>query len=184
MTYPETVLDTVLNRARLIQLVIFDVDGVLTDGRLYFNDAGEETKAFYARDGLGMRLLMDHGIKTAILTGRQSELVLHRARNLQMDLSLVYQGYRDKRPAFKQLLQQTGLQPEQIAYVGDDIVDLPVMAQVGLAIAVQDAHPMVKQHSHWVTEHQGGKGAVRDACELILSAQGHLDAIVARYLTY
>lgn len=180
MTYPEAVLD----RARLIQLVIFDVDGVLTDGLLYFNDAGQETKAFHSRDGLGMRLLMDHGIKAAILTGRQSELVLHRARNLQMDMSLVYQGYRDKRPAFKDLLQHTGLKPEQIAYVGDDLVDLPVMKQVGLAIAVQDAHPMVKQHAHWVTEHAGGLGAARDTCELILSAQGHLDALIARYLTY
>lgn len=180
MTYPEAVL----SRARLIQLVIFDVDGVLTDGRLYFNDAGQESKAFHSRDGLGMRLLMDQGIKTAILTGRQSELVLHRARNLQMDMSLVYQGYRDKRPAFNDLLQHTELKPEQIAYVGDDLVDLPVMKQVGLAIAVQDAHPIVKQHAHWITEQAGGLGAAREACELILSAQGHLDALIARYLTY
>ena len=180
MIYPEAVLD----RARLIQLVIFDVDGVLTDGRLYFNDAGQETKAFHSRDGLGMRMLMDHGIQAAILTGRQSELVLHRARNLQMDLNLVYQGYRDKRPAFNALLQHTRLKPEQIAYVGDDIVDLPVVKQVGLAIAVQDAHPIVKQHAHWITDHGGGQGAARDACELILSAQGHLEQIVARYLTY
>lgn len=180
MTYPADVLQ----RAKNIHLVIFDVDGVLTDGRLYFNDLGQESKAFHSRDGLGMRLLMDHGIKCAILTGRKSELVLHRARNLQMDLNLVYQGYRDKRPAFQALLQQTELQPEQIAYIGDDIVDLPVMKQVGLAIAVADAHPIVKQHAHWTTEHQGGLGAARDACELILSAQGHLEAIVERYLTY
>jgi 3-deoxy-D-manno-octulosonate 8-phosphate phosphatase (KDO 8-P phosphatase) len=180
MTYPESVL----TRAQAIQLVIFDVDGVLTDGRLYFNDLGQETKAFYSRDGLGMRMLMDSGIKTAILTGRQSELVLHRARNLQMDLNLVYQGYRDKRPALQDLLKQTGLKTEQVAYIGDDIIDLPVMRQVGLAIAVADAHPIAKQYAHWVTEHTGGSGAARDACELILSAQGHLEGIIERYLAY
>jgi 3-deoxy-D-manno-octulosonate 8-phosphate phosphatase (KDO 8-P phosphatase) len=180
MTYPESVL----TRAQAIQLVIFDVDGVLTDGRLYFNDLGQETKAFYSRDGLGMRMLMDSGIKTAILTGRQSELVLYRARNLQMDLNLVYQGYRDKRPAFQDLLKQTGLKAEQVAYIGDDIIDLPVMRQVGLAIAVADAHPIAKQYAHWVTEQAGGAGAARDACELILSAQGHLEGIIERYLAY
>ena len=170
------------NKARQIELVIFDIDGVLTDGSLYFDNNGEEYKAFNARDGHGMRMLQDSGVKLAILTGRKSELVLHRARNLDIPEELIYQGYRDKRPAFTELCEKTGIKPEHIAYVGDDVVDLPVMSKVGLPIAVADAHEFVKQHATWITQKPGGKGAVREVCEGLLDAQGKLQAILESYL--
>lgn len=175
-------IETIREKASQIQLIIFDVDGVLTDGSLIFDNQGQEYKAFNSKDGHGMRMLMDSGIKLAIITGRQSELVLHRADNLKIPRELIYQGYRDKRPAFAELCAQTGIKPEQIAYVGDDVIDLPVMSKVGLAIAVADAHPFVKQHADWVTELPGGKGAAREVCEMLLEAQGKLPALLASYL--
>ncbi len=169
-------------KARPIKLIICDVDGVLTDGSLFFDNQDEEYKAFNAKDGHGMRMVMDTGIKLAIITARQSRLLLHRADNLQIPRDLVYQGYSDKRLAFAELCQQTGIQPQQVAYVGDDVIDLPVMSKVGLAIAVADAHPFVKKHADWVTENAGGRGAVREVCEMLLEAQGKLEAILTGYL--
>ncbi len=166
--------------ARRIELVIFDVDGVLTDGSLFIGDDGQEYKAFNSKDGHGIRMLQECGIRAAILTGRQSEVVKHRTRDLGIEL--VMQGYRDKRPAFEALLKETGLTPEVIAYVGDDVVDLPVMKQVGLAIAVADAHPMVLEHADWVTRADGGRGAARDVCEFLMRARGVLDEKLASYL--
>jgi 3-deoxy-D-manno-octulosonate 8-phosphate phosphatase (KDO 8-P phosphatase) len=173
---------SVLARARQVRLVIFDIDGVLTDGSLFFDNQGQEYKAFNSKDGHGMRMLMESGIEAALITGRQSELVLHRADNLKIPRSRIWQGYRDKRPAFQDLLAQTQLAPEHIAYIGDDVIDLPVMKQVGLAIAVADAHPFVQHHAHWTTHHQGGRGAVREACEMLLHAQDLLAAKLASYL--
>lgn len=166
--------------AATIELVIFDVDGVLTDGSLFIGDDGQEYKAFHSKDGHGIRMLHEGGIRSAILTGRTSEVVKHRARDLNIDL--VLQGHRDKRPAFAELLAQTGLRSKVIAYVGDDVVDLPVMTQVGLAIAVNDAHPMVKRHAHWVTSTNGGHGAAREVCEFLLDAQGQLERTLNSYL--
>ncbi len=166
--------------ARKIELVIFDVDGVLTDGSLFIGDDGQEYKAFNSKDGHGIRMLQECGVGAAILTGRQSEVVRHRTRDLGIEL--VMQGYRDKRPAFEALLKETGLTPEVIAYVGDDVVDLPVMKQVGLAIAVADAHPMVLEHADWVTRAAGGRGAARDVCEFLMRARGVLDEKLASYL--
>ncbi len=166
--------------ARKIELVIFDVDGVLTDGSLFIGDDGQEYKAFNSKDGHGIRMLQECGVGAAILTGRQSEVVKHRTRDLGIEL--VMQGYRDKRPAFEALLKETGLTPEVIAYVGDDVVDLPVMKQVGLAIAVADAHPMVMEHADWVTRAAGGRGAARDVCEFLMRARGVLDEKLASYL--
>ena len=177
-----TVAAAVLARAKAIKLVIFDIDGVLTDGSLYFDNQGQEYKAFNSKDGHGMRMLMESGIEAAIITGRTSELVLHRAANLQIPKNRIWQGYRDKRPAFQDLLKQTGLQPSEIAYVGDDVIDLPVMAKVGFAVAVADAHPFVQQHSHWITHYKGGHGAARELCELLMYAQGTLEAKLASYL--
>ncbi len=168
--------------ASRIELVILDVDGVLTDGSLYYDNHGQEYKAFNSKDGHGMRMLQDAGVKIAILTGRKSELVMHRAANLQIPPELIYQGYRDKRPAFQAILQQTGIPAERIAYVGDDVVDLPVMTQVGLAVAVADAHPFVKQHAHWISNQPGGRGAVRELCEMLLDARGELETILNSYL--
>ena len=167
-------------RARAIELVVFDVDGVLTDGSLYLGDDGQEYKAFNSRDGHGMTMLRQAGLAMAVITGRQSEVVRIRMESLGVDH--VYQGQRDKRPAYESLRDACGLSNEQIAYVGDDVVDLPVMRQVGLAIAVADAHPLVKAHSHWQTQSPGGRGAAREVCEALLEAQGKLDGMLAHYL--
>ncbi|MGF1644360.1 MAG: KdsC family phosphatase [Thiotrichales bacterium] len=174
-------MSTLIERARDIELVIFDVDGVLTDGSLFVGDDGQEYKAFNSKDGHGIRMLHHAGVRSAILTGRSSEVVKHRARDL--DIELVLQGHRDKRPAFAQLLEQTGLNRQQVAYVGDDVVDLPVMVQVGFAIAVNDAHPLVKRHAHWTTSARGGRGAAREVCEFLIDARGKLDAMLAGYLS-
>lgn len=169
--------------AKDIKLVIFDVDGVLTDGSLYFDNQGNEYKAFNSKDGHGIRLLLENNINVAIITGRDSDLVKHRAKNLKIPPELVYQGYRDKVPAFRDLLIKTGLKRKQIAYIGDDIIDLPIMSQVGFSIAVADANWFVKENCNWVCSLNGGKGAAREASELILSAQGKLKQILNNYIS-
>lgn len=171
----------ILAKAAQIKLVVFDVDGVLTDGSLFVGDDGQEYKAFHSRDGLGMKMLRKSGVEIGIITARTSEVVKHRMENL--DIQHVYQGRLEKLPALKELLAELGLAFEQTAYVGDDVVDLPVMRQVGLAIAVQDAHPLAKQHAHWQTPHGGGRGAARDVCELIMEAQNTLDTQLESFLT-
>ena len=173
-------MQDILEKARDIQLIIFDVDGVLTDGSLFIGDDGQEYKAFNSKDGHGMVMLRKTGVTVAIITGRSSEVV--RIRMESLGVEHVYQGMRDKRPAYEELKTKLGLEDARIAYVGDDVVDLPVMSQVGLAIAVQDAHPFVKQHAHWQTPSAGGKGAGRDACELLIRARGQLDAMLESYL--
>ena len=170
----------ILERAAQIKLVIFDVDGVLTDGSLYLGDDGQEYKAFYSRDGHGMKMLQSTGVELGVITGRTSHVVRHRMESL--GVVHVYQGHVEKLPVYQQLLQEIGLQPEETAFVGDDVIDLPVMLRVGLAVAVQDAHPLVKRHCHWQTPHPGGRGAVRDVCELLMEAQGSLEPTLARYL--
>ena len=172
-------MQDILDKAKAIKLVIFDVDGVLTDGSLFLGDGGEEYKAFNSRDGHGMKMLQSTGIKIGIITGRTSDVVEHRMRSLGIEH--LYQGKLDKLPAFEELCQLVGVSPEQVAYVGDDVVDLPILVRVGLAIGVQDAHPMVKQHSHWLSPSNGGRGAARDVCELILRAQGHLESMLKQY---
>ncbi|MBT8419462.1 MAG: HAD family hydrolase [Gammaproteobacteria bacterium] len=159
-------------RAANIKIVIFDVDGVLTDGSLYFDGGGNEYKAFYARDGHGMKMLMQSGVEIGVITGRDSPVVTRRMTEL--GITYVYQGSLDKRLAFDALLEQLGVGEMEAAYVGDDIVDLPVMRRAHLAVAVADAHPLVIQHAHWRTPNTGGRGAARDVCELIMSAQGTL----------
>lgn len=166
-------------RAAAVKLVIFDVDGVLTDGGLYFGDDGQEYKVFYSRDGHGMKMLQYTGVEIGIITGRASRVVSHRMRNL--GITHVYQGQKIKLPAYENLLGKLELQPHEAAYVGDDVVDLAVMQRVGLAIAVQDAHPLVKQHAHWITPSPGGRGAARDTCEFIMEAQGTLEGQLERY---
>ena len=174
-------MQDILAKAANIKLVIFDVDGVLTDGSLFIGDDGQEYKAFNSRDGHGMRMLQDGGVEIAIITGRVSNVVEHRMKDL--GIKRVYQGKREKLPAYEELLKDVQLSHDQVAYVGDDVVDLPVMCKVGLAIGVQDAHPLVKRHAHWITERTGGKGAGRDVCEMILEAKGKLDDMLASYIT-
>ncbi|AOV17946.1 hypothetical protein BJI67_13540 [Acidihalobacter aeolianus] len=172
--------EDIVERARAVRLMIFDVDGVLTDGRLILGDDGQEYKAFNSKDGHGMRMLADSGVALAILTGRSSRVVERRAADLGIDH--VVQGRRDKLPAFEELLARIGLSAEAVAYVGDDIVDLPVMRRVGLAMAVADAAAEVRTHAHWVTAAAGGRGAAREACELVMRAQGQYERLVATYL--
>jgi 3-deoxy-D-manno-octulosonate 8-phosphate phosphatase (KDO 8-P phosphatase) len=173
-------MQDIQKKAANIRLVIFDVDGVLTDGSLYIGDDGQEYKAFHSKDGHGMVMLQQSGVEIAIITGRSSEVV--RIRMASLGIQRVYQGKREKLPAYEELKQITGFDDEQIAYVGDDVVDLPVMTRVGLAVAVQDAHALTKQHAHWVTPGNGGRGAAREVCELIMEAQGTLRSSLQHYL--
>lgn len=167
-------------RAEKIKLVIFDVDGVLTDGRLIIGDDGLEYKCFNTQDGLGMKLLKASGVEMAIITGRTSNVVTKRAEST--GVMHFYQGVDDKLAAFEDLLQKAHLPPEACAFMGDDVVDLPPMRRAGLALTVPDAHELVKQHAHYITRHDAGRGAVREACELILRAQGNYDAQMAQFL--
>ena len=170
----------ILNKAQKIKLLVFDVDGVLTDGSLIVGDDGEEYKAFFSKDGLGMKMLQATGIKIAVITARTSNVVIHRMQSL--GIKHIYQGQLEKLPAFEKILTELDLSAEQAAYVGDDVIDLPVMLKAGLAIAVQDAHPLAIQHAHWQTPRNGGRGAARDVCELIMQAQGTLDEQFNIYL--
>lgn len=172
--------DDILAKAQAVRLVVFDVDGVLTDGGLYFGDDGQEYKAFHSRDGHGMKMLLRSGVDIAVITGRTSRVVIHRMANL--GVQHVYQGQTDKLPAFLSLLHKLGLESRQAAFAGDDVVDLPIMLQAGFAVAVQDAHPLVKERAHWCTPHGGGRGAARDLCEFIMEAQGTLQDQLSRYL--
>ena len=173
-------MQDILDRARHIKVVIFDVDGVLTDGGLYIDSNGSEHKVFNSRDGHGMKMLRDSGVEIAIISGRSSEAVSHRMASLGIEQ--VHQGYQEKLPVFDELLEKLALNPVEVAYVGDDVVDLPIMRKVGLAIAVQDAHELVKKHAHWQTPHRGGRGAARDVCELIMEAQGTIGNQLGKYL--
>lgn len=173
-------MQDIQDKAAAIRLIVFDVDGVLTDGSLFIGDDGQEYKAFHSKDGHGMVMLRESGVEIAIITGRTSEVV--RIRMESLGIRHVYQGKRLKLPAYRELKRSTGLSDQQIAYVGDDVVDLPVMTKVGLAIAVQDAHPLAKQHAHWVTPSGGGRGAAREVCELIMDAQGTLQPALQAYL--
>ncbi len=173
-------MQDVLAKAAQIKLMIFDVDGVLTDGGLIMDKEGREYKKFNSRDGHGMKMLQETGVDIAIITGRSSDVVGHRMAGL--GVKHVYQGQEDKRVAFLQLLKDLDLKPEEVAYMGDDVIDLPVMRKVGFATAVADAHPLVKKHAHWQSPSEGGCGAARDVCELIMDAQGHLVDQMARYL--
>jgi len=168
------------DRAKNIKLIVFDVDGVMTDGSLYLCDDGQEFKAFNSHDGLGMKMLKASGVEMAIITGRSSNVVIKRAENT--GVAHFYQGVEDKLEALEHLAQKLGLELSQCAFMGDDVVDLPPMRRSGLAISVPAAPPLVKQHSHYVTTLEGGHGAVREVVELIMQAQGTYDAQMARFL--
>jgi 3-deoxy-D-manno-octulosonate 8-phosphate phosphatase (KDO 8-P phosphatase) len=170
MAYLANLPADVLARAARIRLAAFDVDGTLTDGRLWYSESGHETKVFHVHDGLGLKRLQAHGIQVAIISARISHPVALRAEEL--DIAHVYQGQSDKRECLRQIVEALNLQPEQTAFVGDDLPDLPAMSTCGLAVAVANAHPWVAERAHWQTKLGGGKGAVREVCDLILHAQG------------
>lgn len=167
MSAPEA---EVLERARRIRLFVLDVDGVLTDGRLYITAHGEDVKVFHVRDGSGLVALRRAGVIVAIISGRDSKAVTHRAAEL--GIAHVRQGVEDKGAALDELLRETGVDAEALACIGDDTPDLPLLRRAMLAVAVADAHPTARAVAHWVTPSRGGHGAVREACDLLLTARG------------
>lgn len=167
--------------ARQVRLLILDVDGVLTDGGLQFDNRGEEYKTFNSLDGHGIRMMLECGIEVAVITGRESKIVEHRMADLGVEH--LHQGSRNKLATFKKLIQDIGVMPKQVAYVGDDLPDLPVLRRVGFPVAVANAHEYVRQHCAWVTHASGGHGAVREVTDFILHSQSLLDARQAEYLT-
>ncbi|MBJ3814866.1 3-deoxy-manno-octulosonate-8-phosphatase KdsC [Shimwellia pseudoproteus] len=181
MSNPQATIDTcygpvsadVMAKAREIRLLILDVDGVMSDGLIYMGNNGEELKAFNVRDGYGIRCALTSGIDVAIITGRKAKLLEDRCHTL--GINHLYQGQSDKLIAFADLQTRLGIPAEQIAYIGDDLIDWPVMQKIGLSAAVADAHPLLLPRVDYVTRINGGRGAVREVCDLLLLAQGKLD---------
>lgn len=167
-------------RAAQVRMMIFDVDGILTDGSLYFGPEGEVIKSFNVLDGHGIKLLQQSGVVTAIISARQSAIVTRRATDL--GIVHVQQGIHDKRRAFEQLLEQTAIPMDACGFVGDDVIDLPILTRVGFAASVPNGHPEVRQRVDYVTQAGGGRGAVREICDFILRAQGNYEAALAPYL--
>ena len=169
----------VLARAKKIKVVIFDVDGVMTDGGLTIGDDGQEYKTFNTQDGLGMKLLKQSGVQMAIITGRTSKVVTQRAEST--GVVHFYQGVDDKLVAFNELLKKMKINADEVAFMGDDVVDVPPMLRCGLALTVPAAPDSVKARAHYTTQKSGGHGAVREVCELIMQAQGTFDAQMAAF---
>lgn len=180
---PAVFSDEVLKRASKIKVLLMDVDGVLTDGRLYYlkdhEDKAAELKAFNSHDGLGLHFLNFAGIKTGVISGRISFATEERARILKM--SYVYQGHLEKIPLFEEVLAKEGIKADEAAFVGDDFTDVPLMQRSGLGCAVADARTEVRERAHFVSSKPGGRGAVREIAELILKSQGQWEKILAKY---
>ncbi|MGB3224972.1 MAG: HAD hydrolase family protein [Desulforhopalus sp.] len=168
-----------LAKAKDIKILLLDVDGVLTDGNLLYSGSGEESKAFNTQDGFGLRLLREAGVEVGVITARKSEVVARRANELKMQY--IYQGVRNKNDAFKEIMKVSGLKPYQIAYMGDDWLDLTLLQQVGLAIVPANGVREVKDIAHFITERSGGAGAVRDACDLIIESKNLLMELLQKY---
>lgn len=169
----------VLDRAASIRLALFDVDGVLTDGSLFFDDQGREFKAFHVRDGLGFKLLRQSGVEVAVISARRSGIVARRMETLGVVHCV--QGVENKLGAYEDLCSKLNLAHEQVSHIGDDLLDLPLLKRVGLAIAVADAHPSILPHVHWKTTRPGGAGAAREVCDLIMRAQHTLERVTAEF---
>jgi len=163
-----------------IEILFLDVDGVLTDGSIIYNDNASETKIFNAKDGLGIRLLLDAGIKVGIITGRKSKALRHRCRNL--GITHVFESVDNKAAAFEKILKQTKTAAQKAAFIGDELPDLKLMKQVGFSVAVANAHEMLREHAEMVTSANGGNGAVRETCEAILKAKGLWEKTLKRFL--
>jgi YrbI family 3-deoxy-D-manno-octulosonate 8-phosphate phosphatase len=168
------------DRCRRIQLILSDVDGVLTNGGIVFDNQGVELKQFHIRDGLGIRIWQRAGFKFGLITGRTSQIVKQRAAELGIDI--IRQGFDDKWSAATEVMRSLGLQPEQVCFVGDDLPDLPVIRRIGLGVAVADAVEEVRSAAHLITKHRGGTGAVRELIETILKAQSRWDHVLETYL--
>lgn len=172
-------MDSIFRKAKKIRLLLLDVDGILTDGRILYNEKGQEIKCFHIQDGQGIRWLLREGVEVGFLSGRSSRAVEMRARELRV--SFVFQGIKDKIKIFEKLLQKTKLNPKQVSFMGDDFMDLPLLKKVGLSISVSNGHPLVQKKVDYVTRTAGGFGAVREVSELILRAQGKWDSILRDY---
>ncbi|HVK93442.1 MAG TPA: HAD family hydrolase [Noviherbaspirillum sp.] len=173
--------DDAVTRAARVRLMIFDVDGILTDGSLHYGPDGEHIKTFNVLDGHGIKLLQQFGVATAIISARQSPIVARRASDL--GIQHVYQGVHDKRTAFEQLLAHTGIAADACGFIGDDVIDLPILRQVVFAASVPSGHPEVQSRVHYVTRASGGRGAARELCDFLLRAQGNYEAALAPYLS-
>jgi 3-deoxy-D-manno-octulosonate 8-phosphate phosphatase (KDO 8-P phosphatase) len=172
---------TILDKAKLIKLVICDVDGVLSNGKVYFGNDNEELKSFNIKDGLGIKQLLNNGIQVAIITGRESKIVARRANEL--GITHIYQGKKDKIASYDKILSDLKLTQKQVAHVGDDLPDIPLMNRSGLGICVSDAHFFVKQNADWSTSSIGGNGAVREISDMLLYSQEKLHDILKTYLS-
>ncbi len=166
-------------KLKIIKMLILDIDGVMTDGRIVYSGYGEELKFFDVQDGFGITLLNRAGIKTAIITAKKSKIVKHRARDLKV--AKAYQGFIDKLIPFTNLLKTFNIKPEEVCFVGDDLIDIPVLKRVGLAVAVPNAVEEVKKCAHFITQNKGGRGAVREICDLILKSQDKWDLATSKY---
>ncbi len=169
------------NRLADIELVLLDVDGVLTDAGITYTDSGEQIKRFNAKDGLGLKLLMEAGIEVGIITGLTSKALEHRCHKL--GITLLFAGIKNKAKVLESIVAQTGIKKEKIIFVGDDLIDLPVIKRVGVSFCVADACDDVKKHCDIITDHKGGHGAVREVCETVLKAKGLWDDILKKYLS-
>lgn len=176
---PKKLSASLIKKIKAVKLLILDVDGVMTNGRIIYDDDGKEIKIFDVKDGHGIKLLMRAGIDVAIITARESRVVLHRAKNLGIDI--VYQKAMDKVEAFNEILQKKQLSEKEVAYVGDELVDIPLLRKVGFAAAVKDAVEDLKRYVDFITEKNGGQGAVREICELILKTQGRWGEATEKY---
>lgn len=174
-------MPSIIDRARAVALMAFDVDGVLTDGTLFISPAGEEVKAFNSLDGHGMKMLRENGVALALITGRNSAGVAQRAREL--GIVHLYQGVHDKLDACRDIMGKTGLRLDQFGYMGDDLPDLRLLSRCGFAVTVPQAPDAVKQAAHYVCTREAGRGAAREVCDFILRAQGKLDAAITAYRT-
>ena len=178
MIYLKRELANVLEKAKKIRMLILDVDGVMTDGGIIYSNSGEELKSFHVRDGTGIKMLIREGIKVVIISGRRSRSVDYRAQEL--GIKEVYQGVKDKVEVFKEILKKYKIDPQQVGFVGDDLIDIPLLLRVGFSAVVADAIEEVKQNVDYITKNPGGRGAVREICDLILKSQGKWEKYLVR----
>lgn len=169
----------IIEKAKRIKVFIVDIDGVMTDGRIIYSGYGDELRFFDVQDGLGITLLNKAGIKTVIVTAGKSKIVKHRARDLKV--TCTYHGFMDKIDAFNHLLKRFKVTPEEVCFIGDDIIDIPILKRVGFAVAVSNAVDAAKKNAHHITANKGGRGAVREICDLILKSQGKWDSVTSKY---
>ena len=170
---------TLPEKLKDIQLLLLDVDGVLTDGSIIFSDEASETKVFNVKDGYGLKLVMSTGIKVGLVTGRTSKALHRRCRDL--GIKYIYDGVQQKAQLLDKIVLETGVDADNTAFIGDDLPDIPLMRRIGLSIAVADAHEMVRDYSDWITSAPGGRGAVREVCDALLKARGHWEKLMAKF---